>query len=182
MENYFQTIEKEISEMLKKVKSENMRYDLLDTEEDMFDNLITLRVKQRDMKRGYAWQIALGNFPGWKDLKVGDDSGLDIMNEEKQIIIELKNRNNTDNSSSKHRNLEKLAKYKKEHSEWRCIYGNINRDTQEKTNGGFVKDKEINGKTIEIIEGKIILELILGEYCEQVIEFMKTLFKKYNMK
>ena len=55
-----------------------------------------------------------------------------IKDHTKKIAIELKNRTNTDNASSKKSNLDKLANFKKNNPEYICIYANINADTEKK--------------------------------------------------
>jgi hypothetical protein len=77
------------------------------------------------MKIGEIWQEVLGNYQGYTNLKVGHETGLDILSDSKKVIIELKNRTNTDNSSSKKSNLDKLAKFKKNNPEYTCIYERI---------------------------------------------------------
>jgi hypothetical protein len=71
----------------------------------------------------------LGSYDGFINLKVGHETGLDILSHTKKIAIELKNRTNTDNSSSKKSNLDKLAKFKKNNPTYICIYANINAKT-----------------------------------------------------
>ncbi|NBV25373.1 MAG: Eco47II family restriction endonuclease [Proteobacteria bacterium] len=64
------------------------------------------------MKYGEIWQMVIGNYHKFIDLKTGHTSGLDILSTERKIVIELKNRYNTDNASSRKTNLDKLYKYK----------------------------------------------------------------------
>lgn len=59
------------------------------------------------------------------DLGQGDETGLDLYSKKRKFIIELKNRFNTDNSSSRKANFNKLAKYKEKHKNFDCIYGVI---------------------------------------------------------
>jgi len=72
-----------------------------------------LKEKQRQMKIGEIWQEVLGNYNGCINLKIGHETGLDIISHTRKFAIELKNRTNTDNSSSKKSNLDKLAIFKK---------------------------------------------------------------------
>jgi len=61
---------------------------------------------------GYFHQEILGNVNGWVDLGTGNDTALDIMNQDKTIFAEIKNKQNTLNSSSareSHRKLESVA-------------------------------------------------------------------------
>jgi hypothetical protein len=61
------------------------------------------------MKIGEIWQEVLGSYKDYLNLKTGHSSGLDILSHTNKVAIELKNRTNTDNSSSKKSNLDKLA-------------------------------------------------------------------------
>lgn len=101
------------------------------------------------MKIGQIWQEVLGNYDTYEDLGVGHETGLDIVSHKKKIIVELKNRTNTDNASSKKANLDKLGKFKKMHPDYTCIYGNINDTTKSKTENGEIKDILHNGVTIK---------------------------------
>lgn len=60
-------------------------------------------------------QRILGNCRGWVDLGTGDDTGLDLRNEEGTIYAEIKNKYNTMNSSSQNdvfRKMEHVAKHR----------------------------------------------------------------------
>ena len=65
------------------------------------------------MKVGEIWQEALGNYDEFINLKNGHESGLDIISHTKKTAIELKNRTNTDNASSKKSNLDKDNDYQR---------------------------------------------------------------------
>ena len=86
----------------------------------------SLTIKQIQMKIGNIWQIAIGYYTDFKFLGNGHHTGLDIKNKNRKIIMELKNRYNTDNHSAKKSNYDKLARYKKKHDNYECIYGVIN--------------------------------------------------------
>lgn len=127
------------------------------------------------MKIGKIWQIAIGNYNTFTNLKNGDKSGLDVISKEKQIIIELKNRYNTDNQSSRKMNLIKLAKYKKEHKNFECIYGIIN----DKTKTG--RDKKIIVDDVEVrcLTGDKLLLYIFKDDKETIIELLKSIINSY---
>lgn len=61
---------------------------------------------------GTLWQRILGSEEGWSDLGVGDKSGCDLIHEDKKIVIELKNKYNTMNSSSRDSVIRKLQEQK----------------------------------------------------------------------
>jgi hypothetical protein len=82
----------------KKVEKNKIMYDILDPEELTKYLLISLKIKHIQMKYGLLWQKIIGAYNNFKDLKIGNKSGLDIISEERKIVIELKNRYNTDNA------------------------------------------------------------------------------------
>ena len=163
----------------RKEKSE-LTYDLLDTEKSKRHKLIALQVKHRQMKIGEIWQEVLGNYYGCINLKVGDATGLDIVSHSKKFIVELKNRTNTDNASSKKTNFDKLAKYKTEHPDYTCIYGNINAATEEETTSGSLKKILHNDVEILHMSGSVFLEYILGNDTVMVVNFVKNIVEEYD--
>jgi hypothetical protein len=138
-------------------------YDLLDSEQNMVTKEIVLHHKQYQMRIGEIWQAVLGSYDGFEDLKSGHESSLDIMSRNRKIIVEIKNRTNTDNSSSRKTKLDKLAKFKKKNPDYTCIYAMINESTREKTRAGSIKKITHDGAEIEIQTGFYFLRFILGE-------------------
>lgn len=133
LEEYFKKVELIIKKILSKPENYVLTYDVLDTKKSKKNKLISLKEKQRQMKIGEIWQVVIGNYKDFIDLGIGHETGLDILSNTRKIAIELKNRTNTDNASSKKSNLDKLSKFKKEHPDFTVIYANINEDTEEKT-------------------------------------------------
>jgi len=105
---------------------------------------------------------------------------IDIISYTKKVVIELKNRTNTDNASSKKSNFDKLANFKKKNPEYTCIYANINADTEEKTLKGFEKNITHNGVEIQHQVGYIFLKFILGNDVDLIIDFVKNTIDKYT--
>jgi len=132
LDTYLVELDKHIHSSLSRPKKEKHNYDILDTEKSIQHRSCILAKKQQQMKIGDIWQYALGNYKGFEDLKKGHKTGLDILSVPLKIAMELKNRTNTDNSSSRKSNLDKLAMFKKKNPEYTCIYGLINEDTEEK--------------------------------------------------
>jgi len=141
--------------------------------------LIALKEKQRQMKVGEVWQEVIGNYEGFVNLKVGHESGLDILSHTKKLAIEIKNRTNTDNASSKKSNIEKLTKFKKNNPEYRCIYACINASTKEKTIRGFIEKSIHNDVEIEHQIGFEFLTFIFGNDVNVIIDFVKNTIDKY---
>jgi hypothetical protein len=177
---YFGVLDKTIQNILLRAENDVLTYDILDTEKSKTNKLIALKEKQRQMKIGEIWQEALGNYDGCINLKIGHETGLDILSHTKKLAIELKNRTNTDNASSKKTNFDKLANYKKKNPDYVCIYANINADTENKTLSGSVKKILHNGVEIEHYIGYEFLKMMLGDETDVIIEFVKNTIDKYT--
>lgn len=132
-------------------------------------------IKQIQMKIGELWQIAIGNWNQMEDLGTGHKTGLDILSKDRKIIIELKNRYNTDNSSSRKANNNKLAKFKKDNPDYKCIYGIINDKTAEGKHYKYIHDTQ----ELEYMSGDIFLTFIFGEYKEKILILLKELISNY---
>lgn len=128
------------------------------------------------MKYGEVWQVAIGNFDEFCDLGIGHETGLDVISESRKIIIELKNRYNTDNSSSRKANNDKLAKFKCLNPDWTCIYGVINENSSE----GKIKEYEHNGQILHYYSGTKLFELVFGDKYMQIVDMVKFEVAKYK--
>lgn len=175
LEQYFEKLSKKINIILSRNSKEIFTYDILDTELIKNNKLIYLKEKQRQMKIGEIWQEVLGSYHGFVNLGIGHKTGLDIISHEKKIVVELKNRTNTDNASSKKANLDKLSKFKKENPDYICIYGTINDNTEKKTIPGTIKNIIHNGVEIKQYIGMKLLTFILEENTTKIIEFVKQI-------
>jgi hypothetical protein len=178
LEKYFNTIENIITNILSRPVSNKLTYDIMDTEKLKITKMIVLKEKQRQMKIGEIMQIMLGNYDKFINLGNGHETGLDIISKERKIIIELKNRTNTDNASSKKSNLDKLAKFKSKNPDYTCIYGCINDDTENKTKNGKIESIQHNSIELKIYTGNKLLELILGDNMDKIINYVKELIDK----
>lgn len=167
--------------IISKINALNKPYQYKKTllSDDTNDNIkkleIAYHVHQKYMIEGEIAQIITGNFIGWEDLKQDHKSGLDIRKKDNSIIIELKNKYNTCNSSDEKKLLNKLCKYKKENPNTRCIWGVIN----PKNNKSVSKKIIHNGVEIEKIEGQKLLSLIFTiynqDYTPEIIPFVKSI-------
>ena len=180
LSEYFEKMEIIIQNILLRPENDVLTYDILDTEKSKKNKLLSLKEKQRQMKVGEIWQEIIGNYDEFINLKIGHETGLDILSNTRKLAIELKNRTNTDNASSKKSNLDKLSKFKKENPEYTCIYANINADTEKKTLQGSNKKITHNGVEIEHQVGCQFLTFIFGEKTEEIIEFVKNAIDKYT--
>ena len=177
---YLKKIDNIIDNILSRPEKDVLTYDILDTEKIIHNKLIVLKEKQRQMKIGEIWQEVLGNYDKFINLKSGDITGLDIISYEKKIVIELKNRTNIDNDSSRKTNLDKLSNFKKQHPEFTCIYANINANTEEKTLRGSIKKIIHNEVEIQHQIGLEFLKFILKDNTDLIIKFIKKTINKYT--
>lgn len=143
LSEYFEKTEIIIQNIILRPENDVLTYDILDTEKSKKNKLLSLKEKQRQMKVGEIWQEIIGNYNEFINLKIGHESGLDILSNTRKLAIELKNRTNTDNASSKKSNLDNLSKFKQENPEYICIYANINADTEKKLEKVLIKKLHI---------------------------------------
>ena len=176
---YYEKMDKAIHNILTRQCNETLTYDILDTEKSVKNKLTSLKERQRQMKVGEIWQEMIGNYEDFVDLKIGHATGLDILSETRKLAIELKNRTNTDNASSRKANFDKLSVFKKQHPDYTCIYANINAETEKKTLG-YKKEITHNDVEIEQHVGREFLTFIFGERTDEIIEFIKNTIDKYT--
>jgi hypothetical protein len=180
LSKYFELLENNIQKILLRTENDVLTYDILDTEKSKTNKLLALKEKQRQMKVGEIWQEVLGGYNGFINLKIGHETGLDILSHTKKCAIELKNRTNTDNASSKKSNLDKLVNFKKNNPEYICVYANINADSEKKTLKGSIKKILHNGFELEHQIGYEFLKFILGHDTDIIIQFVKKTIDKYT--
>ena len=131
---------------------------------------IAKKLKQIQMNVGKIWQISIGNWKDFTDLGTGDDTGLDVKSDKLKIIMEIKNRYNTDNLSSRKTNYCKLATYKKTHPDFICIYAVIN----DKTKLGKDESIKYDDEDIRYLSGDKLMEYIFQNNKKQVLSDLKT--------
>ena len=138
-------------------------------------------VRQIQMKEGDVAQTALGLFPGWEDLGIGHESGLDIRRLDNSIIIELKNKWNTCNSGSQKAILDKLASYKEKHPDTVCVWGIINAKPDTVSLSTKINH---NGQEIMKIQGVELFKLVCVhneyDYTSEVIDMVKHVMYHSN--
>lgn len=175
---YLEIIETKIISILERPSKDRYIPDILDDEDDIRDKLISLRVKQKEMKYGEIWQTVIGEYQHFQDLGKKHKTGLDVISNHRKLIIELKNRYNTDNHSSRKTNFDKLAKFKITNPNFQPIYGIIN----DKTLEGNVKEIEHNNICIKYYSGNQLFRLIFGDDHDIIIRHMKKVIKEFTMK
>ena len=122
-------------------------------------------VRLTQMKVGFLWEKLFVIEGGFDKLP----NGLDLVNNERRIVIELKNSWQSDNYNSQKKTFDKLADYKKQNPEFTCVYANINGRTDEGTNHEFYH----NGQRLYQITGNELLEFIFGEKYLNIINIVK---------
>lgn len=174
--------EKEVEKIINKIFSRDINTTILNDillEEyiQKNDDIIkkTKKIKQIQMKIGELWQRIIGIYGEYIDLKQGHHSGLDIINENKKIVIELKNRYNTDNASSRKSNYDKLAKFKQNNPNYECVYGIIN----DKTIQGEELTIIHNGVKLKKYSGNCFLNYIFGENKDIVLNIIRNCLNCY---
>ena len=171
---YLEILDENISKILSRKNNTKLTYDILDTHKSFELKQIILKEKQKQMKIGEIWQMSIGNYKDFINLKNGHESGLDIISHSRKIAIELKNRTNTDNSSSKKTNFDKLYNFKCKNPDYTVIYANINADTEEKTLYSESLSIQHNGIIIEHHIGLSFLKFIFCENTDKIISFIKN--------
>lgn len=170
LDSYIVNINDKIKKLFKSSKYNNdiLEDILLDCYIKKNENVIrgAKKLKQLQMNIGKIWQIVIGNYENFIDLGEGNKTGLDIRSDKLKIIIELKNRYNTDNASSKKSNYDKLTKFKKANPDYKCIYAVIN----DKTKIGKEEIVIHNGFEITYLSGNKLLTFIFGNNKDTIIK------------
>ena len=179
-EQYQKNLSKYIKDLHENLKSDvNTSFDIFESDQHLKDRKLCTITNQRQQLRGHIIQEAIGSYNKFENLNQGHPSGLDVISTERKIIMEIKNRTNTDNSSSRKTNLDKLAKYKLEHPEYMCVYGTVNPDTKSEFFSKTHKIIDHNGIKIYHYIGKELMELVFGDRFLEIIEFIKNELIKY---
>jgi hypothetical protein len=133
-------------------------------------------IKFVQMKIGDVWQRVIGQVDGLYDLRVGHQSGLDIMSDDNftngKFIMELKNSHNTDNSSSRKYNMKKLAEFGRENNDYSLIYAIINPQNGFECGEDYVihYDEKTN---IRFLTGRKLLNFIFEDDADSVLLSIK---------
>ena len=151
--------------LLKEIKPK-LTNDIILTELFKKEILIANKLKIIQMRLGKIYE-ELAKFNEW--IKV---EKIDLININKKYAIELKSSTQTDNSSSRKRNFDKLLEFKEKHSEYELFYLCINHITKE-----CQKIKLENG--ITFLTGKHALEFLYGENYEEVISTIRKCVKRF---
>ena len=179
-EDYYKKIDDKVIEIFNndQLNKECTLHDILLNEYITKNNEIiqkAYKLKLVQMKIGLIWQFIIGNYKDFIDLKIGHASGLDIISQSRKIAIELKNRYNSDNASSRLSNYNKLAKFKKINPDYQCIYGIIN----DKKKSGIQKIIKHNNVEIIYCSSEKLLDLIFGLEKNKIITQIKIIINNH---
>ena len=141
--------------------------DVLDLSSDEYDKYTSFKNYQKSIQNeiGNFNQFILGCCDGWKS----NISGIDLVNKERGICIEVKNRYNTLNSSSKKHTLEKLEK---ESNKYKCYLAHIIPKKHS------YPEKHIPKYNVSELCGDYLYELVTGDKSSR--EELFSAVKKYS--
>ena len=157
LKTYLCKIESRITSILTQPNKQNITYDILDTSIRREKKKVFLLERQYQMKIGAIWQIVLGNYKTYIDLGIGHNTGLDIISYKLKIVMELKS-----------------------NPDYKCIYGNINDITEDKTIIGSEKYVTHNGVEIQIYTGMKLLRFVLENDMEIIVDYVKSIVERLS--
>jgi hypothetical protein len=128
--------------------------------------IISNYIKNIQMRIGKLWEV-IATFHGWLKVK-----HIDLLNLTTKQAVEIKNADNTDNSSSRHRNYEKLLKFKSAYPDYEVVYACIN------CNCSTPCDRVLNNG-IRYVSGEYALKLLYGEEYHRIIELIQSILVSF---
>lgn len=133
--------------------------------------------KTFEQKIGEFHQKLLGSVIGWKDLGVGDDTKVDLFNEDRELYVELKNKFNTCNGDSLDNVRNKLEAIVKSSATANAYWAFIVPNTKKKFGTKvWVKRKRKTNKRIHKCWGSDVYKLVTGD-SDNLYETYKVLPK-----
>ena len=155
-------METEISKLLSKPIKTKQNTDIILSNNNLNEISKANKLKTLQMRIGRIYELC-AIYYNWEKVK-----GIDLINKEKQIALELKNRDNTDNSSSRYRNCEKLIEFKQNNPDYELYYICIN--SPKKQNEKII---EFKGEKITFLFNEKALEFLYGSNYQNVINIIK---------
>ena len=127
-------------------------------------------IKNIQMRIGNLWEVIACKYFNWTKVS----SGIDLIDINRKLAIELKNADNTDNSSSRARNCQKLLDFKQLHPEYRLLYVCINNRNTNESQSYFME----NG--IHFVSGEYALDILFGDMSTEVINILRSCVWNYK--
>jgi hypothetical protein len=127
-----------------------------------------------EMKMGDFHEELMGKFHGWKTLKNGHPTGMDVSNEDGTIMLEVKNRNNTVKASDGKHIIERIERLKRE-KDIRAIFVQVN------CPGGRVS-RYTASASVDIMNGHQIYTFLSGRrtFFDDLLLTLRFVFANYN--
>lgn len=145
-----------------------MTFDMRKIDGSFESWMIREKLRQDDKTAGMAigefHQMLLGRVEGWKDLKTGDGTHLDLQKEDDTAWMELKNKENTVNSSSQYKMRERLEAVNESYPDCKCYWAYIvamNGKSYDTIWWPYVNAKNRN-ENIRKLSGDKIYEIVTG--------------------
>ena len=123
-------------------------------------------IKIVQMKLGQLYEVLAEKYFGFTRVKK-----IDLIHTQRKVALELKSSDNTDNSSSRYRNLEKLLEFKKDNPDYMLYYVCINNTTK-------TPQKKVFDNGIKFLTGKYALEFLYGKDYEKIIKMIMKVLKE----
>jgi hypothetical protein len=136
---------------------------LKDIDSILIEHSYKLKILQ--MRVGQIWELAACHY-GW--IKT---NGTDLINTKTKQALELKNSDITDNSSSRHRNFEKLKEFKNNNPDYEIFYACINCSPNKKSLS------HCNG--IICVSGDKCLDLLFGDKANDIVNLVRKLVNEF---
>ena len=128
------------------------------------------KLKILQMRVGLLWEKILCLF-GFQKI-----SGADVVNHDRQIVMELKNAFNTDNASSRKENIRKLIQCKIDNNwnDYMLVYGIINDGSY--NNMGKCEVQYFNGIPILFMSGNYLFHFVFGNDYQNLLNYIIYVF------
>lgn len=128
--------------------------------------IIAHKITFIQMKLGQLYELLAEKYFGFTLVKK-----IDLIHTQRKVASELKSSDNTDNSSSRHRSLEKLLEFKKDNPDYKLYYVCINNTTK-------TPQKKVYDNGIRFLTGKYALEFLYGKDYVKVIKIIRKCLKE----
>ena len=155
-------METEISKLLSKPIKTKQNTDIILSNNYLNEISKANKLKTLQMSLGRIHELC-ATFYNWEKVPK-----IDLVDNNRKIALELKNRDNTDNSSSRYRNCEKLIEFKQNNPDYELYYICINSPKKQNE-----KNIEFKGEKITFLFNEKALEFLYGSNYQNVINIIK---------
>jgi len=159
-----QKMEAVIKNILNKDINKKVTKDIILSEFFKNEMLVANKLKIIQMRMGLIYE-ELAKFHNWTKV-----DKIDLVDIDKKIALEIKSSTNTDNSSSRERNYQKLLEFKSKHNNYKLYYVCINYLTKNPQN-------KILANGITLLTGEFALQFLYGDNNQNVITTIQKCIK-----